>query len=180
MATTLYFRNTNIGIATYNKQAILSRGVTATSVAGTTTSGGTWISLGYWASQPLEAFTLSSSVSINLRGDESNNTANASLGLRLYKWALSGGLGSSLGQASPTTELGTSEGAVTASVTPTSTAFSSGDVLVVEVGIINIGTMGNGITVNFYFNGPTAAASGDSYFTLTDTVTYARRQRNTT
>lgn len=180
MATTLYFRNANIGIATYNQLASTLRGDTAASTAGTTTAGGTWISLGFWATKPLQPFTLAGSVSVNLRGDESNQQANAGLGVRIYKWAAATKtLGSSLGQASGGAELGTAEGAVTGSVTPTSTAFLAGDVLVFEVGITNVGTMGTGRTVNFYFNGPTAAASGDSYLTLTENIVQHRRSVTT-
>lgn len=179
MATVFYPQSANIAVNTYNKLASLMRGAAATSVAGTTTSAGTWISLGYWCTRPLVGFTLAGSVSINLRGDESAPQANATLGCRLYK--LSGGsLSASLGQATGSVELGATESAVTGSVTPTSTAFANGDQLVLEIGIVNVGTMGAGRTVNFYYSGPTAAASGDSYVTLTETVTLQRRSRNST
>jgi hypothetical protein len=180
MATTFYPSSFSIGIATYGngatgKTALFERGASAASIAGTTTSGGTWISLGYFASQPLVEFSLSGTVTCNLRGAESSTQANASLGVRIYKWTKAAGLGASLGQASATVELGTTEGAVAATVTPTTTEFLSGDALVFEVGIINIGSMGNNRTVTFYFNGPTAAASGDSYITITPSVILQRR-----
>lgn len=174
MATTFYLRDANIGLGAYNDLLTVNRGNAAANVSGTTTSGGTWISLGYWSTKPLLAFSLSGTVSFNLRGLESNAQANASLGMRIYKYS-AGALSSSLGQASATVELGTAEGAVTGSVTPTTTTFANGDILVVEIGIINIGTMGSNRTVTLYYNGPTAAASGDSYFTITPTVTQHRR-----
>lgn len=176
MATVFYLRNLNIGIGAYSLNT-LERGGTATSVSATTTSGGTWISLGFWATKPLVGFTLAGSTSFNLSGLESNAQANASLGMRIYKYT-NGVLGPSLGQASSGTELTTAETARTASVTPTSTVFSAGSILVVEIGAINAGTMGNGRTVTLRFNG-TAAASGDSYFTITENVTYSRRNRIT-
>lgn len=179
MSTTFYIKNDSIGLGTYNKlSSPLRSGDAATSVTGTTTSGGTWISLGYWATKPLVAFSLSGTVSFNFRAAESNAQANASLGMRIYKYS-NGALGSSLGQASATTELGTSEAVITGSVTPTTTTFNAGDILVVEIGIINIGTMGNARTVTFYYDGPIAGASGDSYFTITPTITRQRRVQNT-
>lgn len=156
----------------------VARGGTATSVAGTTISSGTWISLGYWATPPLVGFTFSGSTSMNLRGDESNAQANAGLGARFYRWVRGTGIGASLLNLASATELGTAEGAQTASGTPTSTVFANGDALVVEVGITNVGTMGNNRTVTFYFNGPTAGASGDSYVTLTENLVFQRRARN--
>lgn len=180
MPTTFYPRDLQIGIATYGNGAVgefasVDRGPTAQSVTGNTTAGGTWISLGYWATKPLVGFTLSGTVSVNLRGLESNAQANASLGVRIYRWQRVGGLSASLGQASSTTELATTQATRTATVTPTTTVFSSGDALVFEVGIINIGTMGGGRTVTFFYNGPTAGASGDSFFTINPTVTAQRR-----
>lgn len=175
MATRYYLTNKNIGVSSLiNKVLTLERGTGATTIRGTTTASGTWISLGYWATKPLVAFTLSGSVSFNLRGLEQNTGANSSFGMRIYKYN-AGSLSASLGQASATTELPTSEGVVTASVTPTSTSFANGDILVVEIGIINIGTMNSGRFVDLYFNGTTANASGDSYFTITENTVYQKR-----
>lgn len=176
MATVFYLRDLSIGIDAY-RLSTLERGGSATSIGVATTSGGSWISLGFCATKPLEGFTLAGSVSFNLMGLESQAQANASLGMRIYKYT-NGVLGSSLGQASSGTELTTSEMVRTASVTPTSTVFSAGSILVVEIGAINVGTMGSR-TVEFFYNGPTAAASGDSYFTITENVTYNRRNRIT-
>lgn len=178
MATNFYLRSNNTAIGGYELSG-LERGAAVTTITGTTVSGGTWISLGFWATQPLAPFSLSGTTSFSLRGDESNNTANASFGMRFYKWTRSGGLGASLGQLSATVELLTSESAVTASGTLTTTTFAGGDVLVVEVGIINIGSMGNARTVTLYLDGPTAGASGDSSFTITPNVVLAYRQRTT-
>lgn len=181
MATTLYLRAANMAASPATRLSSTLRGASATTVTGTTTSGGTWISLGHWATRALEAFTLSGSISMNLRGDESNTQANAGLGLRVYKWTASGGLGSQLVQINNTTELGTSEAVRTGSGTPTSTSFAAGDLLVVEVGIIAAGgTMGANRTVTLYIDGPTASASGDSYFTITENILLRDRARATT
>jgi len=180
MATVYYLTNKNIGISsTINRVLTLERGTGVTTTSGTTIASGTWISLGYWATKPLLTFTLSGSVSFNLRGQESNAQANASLGMRIYKYS-AGSLSASLGQASATVELGTSETVVTASVTPTSTSFVNGDILVVEIGIINIGSMGGNRSVDLFFNGTTAANSGDSYFTITENTIYQQRTQLTT
>lgn len=181
MPTTFYPRDLQIGIATYGNGAVgeyaeIYRGAAAQSVTGNTTAGGTWISLGYWTTKPLVGFSLSGTVSVNLRGLESNTQANASLGVRIYRWINSTKtLSASLGQASSTTELTTTQATRTATVTPTTTTFVNGDAIVFEVGIINIGTMGGGRTVTFFYNGPTAGASGDSFFTINPTVTAQRR-----
>lgn len=180
MPTTLYPRLNEIGIATYGNGTqgsawLMTRGTSASTLTATTTTGGTWITIGYFSTPPLEKFTFSGSISCNLRGLESNNLANASLGARFYKWTRAGGLGAQLIQASATLELGTAEGAVTASATAPNTEFLHGDVLVVEIGAINIGTMGSGRTVSFVFNGPTAGASGDSYITVAPTLVRHRR-----
>lgn len=179
MATTFYLKNDNIGLGIYNKLSSTLRSFDpAVNTSITTTSGGTWISLGYWATKPLVGFSLTGAVTFNLRGLESNAQANASLGMRIYKYS-NGTLGSSLGQASATVELTTSQTTVTGSVTPTTTTFNAGDILVVEIGVINIGTMGSGRTVTFFYDGPTAGASGDSYFTITPNITRHRRVQNT-
>lgn len=176
MATTLYLRNAAIGIATYGADTLMmTRGATADTLSVNTTQGGTWRSIGYFSTRPLVGFTLAQSVSINLRGLESAAQANASLGIRLFKWTRTGGLGSQIIQIASGTELTTSEAARTASGTPSSTTFAAGDVLVAEVGAVNVGTMGAGQSVTLYFNGPTASASGDSYITLTDDVIVHRR-----
>lgn len=180
MPTTFYPRAQQIGLATYGngangELAALSRGATSTQASVNTTAGGTWISLGFYATPPLQSFSLSGTVSVNLRGLESNAQANASLGLRIYRLSAAGVLSASLGQASSTVELGTAEAARTASVTPTTTTFNNGDSLVFEIGAINIGTMGGGRSVTFFYNGPTAGASGDSFVTINPTITMKQR-----
>lgn len=180
MATTLYLTNDTVGIATYNELARPRRGNVSTSVSGTTTSGGTWINLNWFATPPLEPFSFSGTTTFNLRGLESNAQANASLGARFYRWNPSAGLSASLFQLSAATELGTAEGAVTATGTPTTATFASGDILVIEIGIINIGTMGSNRTVTFFYDGPTAGASGDSYVTLNPNLIFKNNVRNVT
>lgn len=176
MATTFYLTTPTIvganRFARYN-----NRGTGAATVTGTT-NGSTWVSIGFWYSRPLVAFTLSGTVTMNVWGYESANQANASFGMRIYRYTpATATLSASLGQASNAVELGTGTGGTvkTATVTPTSTAFSAGDMIVAEVGIVNAGTMGNGQTVTLQYNGTTAAAAGDSFFTITENVELQNR-----
>lgn len=181
MATTFHLRMANIGISPYGDVNSFGglldtqRGASATQSSSTSVASATWVSIRYFISRPLAAFSLSGAITCNLRGSEAANQANASLGVRVYKWNPTTGLSASLGQASATVELGTTEGVVTASVTPTTTAFADGECLVFEVGAINIGTMGGGRLVSLFHDGPTAGASGDSYITITPNVTPQRR-----
>lgn len=180
MATTLYLTNLVVGIPTYNQLARPLRGNGVVSTTGNTTAGGTWISLDWFSTPPLEPFSFSGTTSFNLRGLENNAQANASLGARFYRWNPGSGLSASLFQLSSATELGTAEAARTATGTPTAANFASGDILVIEIGIVNVGTMGGGRTVTFFYDGPTAAASGDSYVTLNPNLVFKNNVRNVT
>lgn len=177
MPTTFYLRSSNIAINVYNDLAALERGPSTTTLSANTVSGGTWQSIAFWATKPLQAFTLSGTITMNFWGQESANQANCSLGLRVYRWIQSSQtLSASLGQATNTTELSAAQIQVrTATVTPTSTAFQDGDVLVLEAGLVNVGTMGAGQSGTLYFDGPTASASGDSFVTINENVLFHRR-----
>lgn len=181
MPTTFYPRSASMSVGTYGNgtmgAALMDRrGSAATSVSDTTVASGTWITLANFATPPLQAFTFSGAISCNLRGLESNAQANASLGVRFYRWTRSDfDIGGLLVQASATVELTTAEGVVTATATAPGTAFSAGDVLVAQVGIINIGSMGGNRTVTLFYDGPTAGASGDTYITINPTVAAQRR-----
>lgn len=178
MPTTFYLRNNNIGVNSYRVNT-LERGASVATLTINTTSGGTNISGGFWATKPLAGFTLSGSVTISTRASESNAQANAGMRYRLYKWSPSSGLSAALLTLTQAAELTTTNATVSLSGTPTSTVFANGDVLVVEVAITNVGgTMGAGRTVDVTYNGATANATGDSFFTITENV--ALKQRVTT
>ena len=74
--------------------------------------------------------------------------------------------------AVPTTssEYTTSDTAKNASFTPTSTALNYGDRIKVTLFVKNQGTMGGGFTVTNSYDGPTAAAAGDTYVTFTENL----------
>lgn len=185
MATTLYFRDANIALGNATianpKLIRMDRGTSATSIAVTTISGtGVFIPVSSWTSPPLRTFTLSASITANLRAAESNAQANAGLYLELYRYVWA----TSTRDASPfstftTVEMGTAESALSVTSTPTSTTFANGDYIVALLYVANVGTMGSGRTATFYYDGPTAAASGDSYLTFTDNFEMQRRTTST-
>lgn len=177
MATTFYLRSDTIGILGYRMNS-LSRGATASSIvittanSGTTTAGTANVAGPFFATKPLKGFTFSGSVTASCRAFESATQANAALRYRFYKWDRSTNtLSAAILTLTQSTELGTTDAAVSLTGTPTSTTFNDGDALVMEVALTNAGgAMGPGRDVTLSVNGPTSNASGDSYFTLTENV----------
>ena len=74
--------------------------------------------------------------------------------------------------AVPTTssEYTTADTAKNASFTPTSTALAYGDRIKVTLFVKNQGTMATGYTATNSYDGPTAAAAGDTYVTFTENL----------
>lgn len=177
MPTTFYPLNRNIGIATYNRFADSLRGTGSATIGGTTTTGD--VAIAYFTTHPLVGFTLSGSISINVWGDEQNATTNYGAKCIVYKWNLASGLSAALATIT-TGEFATTPGVVTGSATPTSTVFANNDHLVFYFLFTPVGAGANNRTVNFYYNGATAAAQGDTYVTINENVTYSRRVMGTT
>lgn len=179
MATTFYLRNLKSGVFNYD-QMRLERGAASTTLTINTSANSTYVSGKIWATKPLVGFTLSGSISVRVRAVESATQANSGIRVIVYKWNYDNGLSSALLTLSQGTELGTTEADVDLTGTPTSTTFANGDVLVVEVGITNVGgNMGGGRTVDVTYNGATGSAAGDAYITINENVTLHRRFRNT-
>jgi hypothetical protein len=175
MATTLYMRDLSTSVNNYNWQAT-ERGITTQTITINTTGINAFITGNTWASKPLAPFTLAGSISVNVRASESAAQANCGIQCYVYKWArATNTLSAALLTLTQAAELSTTDAAVLLTGTPTSTVFASGDMLVIEIGIINIGNMGSGRTVAITYNGATAAAAGDTYITITETVPYNRR-----
>jgi len=191
MATQVFFRDTAAG----EQQGIqmndlrgtarwwfayalsLSRGAAATSVATATVAGttpGVEVSTGgsvpdSWLSPPVDAgFTLSGTITFNLRALESAAAANVAINCKIERIGPDGAVISTIVTTARTTELGTSQAAANFTATPTSTTMAKGDRLRMTVFGDDAGTMGSGRTFTFFWNGPTAAASGDSYVTFTE------------
>jgi hypothetical protein len=126
----------------------------------------------YFVTEPFaSAVTIAGAITVNLRCRENAMGDNIGAQLVLYKLAPDGTttlvLNSERG-----VEMGTSEAAQNWSPTPTSTAFAKGDRLIVAPMFNNVGTLGVGSVGYFTYSGPTAGASGDSYITLTENLTF--------
>ena len=147
--------------------AVTTSTASGTNIQVTATAGGTALT---FFSEPLtEGVTISGTVTPNLRGLESANGVNSGLAL-LVERANNAGVANSTVIARQVigAELGTTEAARTASLTPTSTIFAAGDRIRVTISLINVGTMGAG-TVTMFYNGAASAASGDNFLTFTET-----------
>lgn len=144
-----------------------------TDIQITASAGGSTVS---WITLPLtQALTISGTGTCNLWGLESNAQANASFRCRWYKYS-GGSQGSQLWIAQAPGELTTSATLKNFTATPTSTSFAIGDRIVFEVFLENCsatsgcptGTMGASRTVTLDYDGPTAAADGDSWVTINE------------
>lgn len=150
-----------------------SRGAAVTTLSVFTVAGPATVQL---CRQQTPAFnadvTISGSIGYNLWGLETSMSANASFAIEFLRLQPNGTVTSIL-TLSNTTELGTSNAVRTGSGTPTSTDFKKGDSLGVEVYITDAGgTMASGHSVQFDIAGGTAGATGDSFITLTEDVTF--------
>jgi hypothetical protein len=187
VATTFYLTTTTAGItapggtgATYlmGASAGSSTAVKATTSGAVTppsdttrwataASGGTLMT---WVSLPLtEAATISGSATVAIRGQESNNKAEATWYGRLGKRTAAGTY-SWIGNGTDTSEFGTSASNRSVSFTPTSTSFAVGDRIVCEVHMEDApsSTLVTGYNLTLTF-GSTAYASVTE--TVTTTVT---------
>jgi hypothetical protein len=204
MATQLFFTSTPSEYGTGNNDANLagtaigwlsralssSRGGGVTSNSVTSVAGPTnGIEIGstqkyVWYSQPLDAdVTVSGSVTWNLRAAYSSMTSNAAVNGRLEVIDGATGTITLIDQTTRTTEPGTSESAQNFAETPgAGVACKRGDRLRVRVFFDDSvdGNMASGATLTFWYNGTSAAASGDSYLTLTENLTFVSEPAGTT
>lgn len=131
--------------------------------------GGTRI----WISEPLYAFTPSTAPAPNLRAAESAAQANYGIGGVIYQIAAGGGAASAWWNFYKTTELGTTDAAITTFTTASRSTptFNDGDMIGVVLFWISAGgTSASGRTATFTHSGPTAAAAGDSFITFVETI----------
>lgn len=156
-----------------------TRGTPASSIAGTPTVAGPTAGVevtpggsppAEFISAPLDAdITISGTVTLNLRCSESNMNANAAINCYCDRLDSTGAVISRVFTTARVTEMAvTTETAVNFTVTPTSTNFLKGDRIRIVVFADDAGTMGTGFTFTLWYNGPTAAASGDTYVTFTE------------
>ena len=148
-----------------------------TLIQATQTGGGTALA---WMSEPFSgSATLSGTETCNIYAKEAATGNNSSLKCQLFKYS-GGSLGAAFCTAQLSTELSTSMALRSPTCTASSTAFSAGDQLVVELFIVNCatngcpsGTMGAGTPgVTIDYDGPTASSDGDSNLLLAETVSF--------
>lgn len=183
MPTTFYLQSGGAGFSGYDI-ARLTRGSSVETATVNTTNGGTdiqWTLTGggtalSFCSRPLSAaVTISGTVTVNVWAVESAAQANAGFRLKLFRLQ-PGGTKTLFATLDRGAELPTTIAAQNYTGTPTSTAFSIGDRIVMEPYITNAGgNMGANRTCNMTYNGGTAGASGDSYVTFNETVLVAAK-----
>lgn len=178
----------DVSTASVDREAWTSRGAgVATDVTNTAagwtapiqvtdTAGGTVVD---WFTKQLSAFTLTGMAVANLRALHSNTLANASLKLEIARVDTDGTSPTVWGSwcIAPTSadggELTVSEVARTANVSGDDLAFTDGQRIRIRLYIDDYcaAAMGASQTVTLFYNGTSAAASGDTYVTLPQTVT---------
>lgn len=136
--------------------AINTTRVTTTTASGTAidvtdTAGGNTI---YWFSEPITtAVTVSGTMTVQLRGQESALTVNACLAVIVERTNNSGSVISTVLNVTvpdPAVELATGANNLIDTYTPTSTSFAVGDRIKVTQQVRNVGTMGAGtVTIGF-------------------------------
>lgn len=124
-----------------------------------------------WVSPPVNiAFTLSGTISYNFWVKTSSTTGAPKTVARVYR--LSGGVETQVStKTSALTQSTSIQADAFTDAAPTSTAFAIGDRIVVKV--LNASTSATG-TETMDYAGPTNAADGDSFISLTETVTFMR------
>lgn len=186
MATTLALRNTtNNGISVagsiYYDMVTTFGSAIDTSVTDTAASG-TEIQLTdettndievVWVSgrAPAGGFTLTS-VDLSIWARESNMNANVGLRARFFERTPEGTeteIGG--GPFNDGAELGTADAEMTWTANVTDTTIEENNRLVLKLYLTNVGTMGGGHTATISFNAA-SAATGDSFITLAETVTF--------
>lgn len=137
-----------------------------------TSSGGA--TFGEFISPPLAAgATISGTVTFNIRMSENSMSANVGPQVIIERLNSTMGVVSTVINSEHGTETGTTETLHNWTGTPTSTTFAKGDRIRVRVcGNDAGGNMAAGFTYAAYYNGPTAAASGDAYVTFNENLTF--------
>lgn len=127
-----------------------------------------------WVSEPLSAaVTISGTVTLNLRAYENNMSANVAINCYCDRIDKTGAILSRVFTTARTIEVAiTTEAANNFTVTPTSTNFLKGDRIRIVIFADDAGTMATGFLWSAVYGGPTAAASGDSYVTFTETFAF--------
>lgn len=181
MATTLYFcgQSTFVnGIYEYWLRTSVATGVSAQQsvIVDNTFSEklfGDYSNPYLWVSQTIQTgFTLSGTVSVSVTGYENNMAANAGLRAYLYKYN-SNQTYTQIGVGTASAELGTGAAVQTFTFTPTSTAFSSGDRIMMRIATAPVGGTWSSTAYVIYWNyGQQSTSPYVSSVTFTETITF--------
>jgi hypothetical protein len=143
--------------------AITTTTASGTSIQATLTAGGATFAC---ISEPLPAFTLSGTVTMNVWGKESATGTDATVQLQLAYYPSGGPVGSVVCTATGSTKFTTTYAAKNATCTATSQTIHAGDRLVALFFVTNVGTMAAG-TVTLEYDGGTSGSAGNSYVQVT-------------
>jgi hypothetical protein len=129
-----------------------------------------------WISEPINAVTISGSISYNVRALESSAMVNYGACAGLFRVASGNGAAAqsfNWSSFNASVELGVAEAAMTFAFSPTSTAFSTGDMIALVLGYVSVGGNSGGFTASGFYAGTAGGASGDTFVTFTETITLA-------
>jgi len=183
MATTFYMRTLASPLGGAGQLlASQMRGRAATGLITTTVASGTDIQVTQtaggqalvWFTQPIaQAVTLpgtASSITPNIRGNESATSVNAGAAITIDRCDNSGTVISNI---LTTTEIGaewgTAESTRSLGYSGTATTLAVGDRIKFTLRVVNVGTMGAG-TTNYSINGVTTASAGDTRVVFTPDI----------
>lgn len=106
-----------------------------------------------WFTEPLEAVTISGTITFNIWGNESSMNANAGFQVKVERCDGSGNVISTIVNSERGTEMSTTDAVNTWTATPTSTTLAAGDRLKFTVYANDAGgTMASGFTVNMFYS----------------------------
>jgi hypothetical protein len=145
----------------------------------TKTSGGTKV---FWISDPLSSgVTISGTITPNIYGVESNVGANSGIRYEVFRWNVAtGGVSSSLGISTETTEWGNSAAVRTSpTLSPTSTAFNTGDRIMIVIYNTAVGgdqtASSRSMTIDYDAG---TGVDGDTYLSFTETISFSADSNN--
>lgn len=124
-----------------------------------------------WYTGPWAAITISGTITFNWWALESATQANTGLRVRIERCSGNGAVISTIVNSARGIELGTSAAVQNWTATPTSTVLAVGDRLKITVSGDAVGTMGTGRTFTVGYGLGSSGANGDSFVTLTETLT---------
>lgn len=155
------------GVAT----AVVNTVASGTEVQWTQTAGGQPLE---WVSAPVGvAFTLATTdvITFNVWALENSMNANVGARARLYNQKFNSEVTG--GPWNDGVEFNTVSGVMNWTGSPTANVvFEPGDRILLRLFITNVGTMASGFTATLNYNGAIASGDGESFITITPTVTF--------